>query len=220
MYKKIVILFITILSFSIVAGCLGNEENEGFSDDKMIGSVIDVKHEEEIVMVNTSEWEYRDVESNDEGELYLYYAELSADSLIKKEDGSNVSLQNIKVGQKVLIHPPRIDKFEGHAEEIILLDMTYEEKYEEVLSHLKDILNIVVIHEKGQSLSNEIITVGMDIEQLTAGSFIEYSEDYVVDYKEAFDLESLPVILVSNSEEVLLKTTDVEEVNRFFEELE
>lgn len=198
-----------------------------YEDDEMIGTVFSIDFDKEQLEVDISEWVKRDVTGlaiTDEG--YSYFAEITNRTVIKYEDGTVASLEDIQKGQKVLVHPPSEENYVGEAEEIILLDMTYEEKYRRLLSHHEDRLNVVVMYERGEELPfelqeplyEEVVSIVDDLDQNPVGAWVEYDENYVVDYKEELDIEQFPAILVFSHKELLFKTYDAEEVHEFFKE--
>ncbi len=96
-----------------------------YEDDKMIGTVLEVNKSENNIVVNISEWEKRDRKGpgiNDDG--FSYRANLTIETVIKHEDETEASINDIKKGQKVLVNPPRGDDFGGQPDEIILLEMS------------------------------------------------------------------------------------------------
>jgi co-chaperonin GroES (HSP10) len=216
-----------------ISACGKSEVNNGeypyghYEDDKMIGTVWEVKKSEDSIVVDISEWEKRDRKGpnmTDEG--YSYTAKMTDGTVIKYEDGTNASIDDIKKGQKVLVNPPRGNNFEGHPEEIILLEMTYKEKYSRLLSHI-DGLNLVVMYEDGKKLPFEmqepiyenILDILENKEERAVAAWMEYNEDYVVDYKEELGIETFPVLLVFNKEELVFKTYNVDELYDFFKNL-
>ncbi|WP_096153276.1 MULTISPECIES: hypothetical protein [Bacillus] len=192
-----------------------------YEDDKMIGFVWEVDDKESWVIVDISEWEKRKQGPNINSDGYSYQAFVSEDTIIKYENGDEANLHNLKKSQKVLVNPPnRNETYSGEATEIILLNMTYEEKFKRVLSHLEDKLNIVIIAEEGKPSTIELEDIISKINQETVGAYIPYDENYVVDYKEEFGIVKLPVILVTDHEKLLYKAYDVESVINFLNELE
>ncbi|MCG1021450.1 hypothetical protein [Sutcliffiella horikoshii] len=191
-----------------------------FEDNKMIGNVWDVSTGR--VEVDISEWEKRDRKGpNGTDEGYLYIAKVGEETTIKHEDGTEASIEDLKRGQKVLVTPPRGGSFEGTPEEIILLEMTYEEKYARLLSHV-DGYNLVVMYEEGstlpaelqESLYEEILDI---TDEEVVATWRPYDEEYVVDYKEELGIPEFPIMLVFDKEKLVYKTNDVEELYEFFE---
>lgn len=192
-----------------------------FEDDKMIGNVWDVSTAR--VEVDISEWEKRDRKGpNGTDEGYSYISKVGEETTIKHEDGSQASIEDLKRGQKVLVNPPRGGSFEGTPEEIILLKMTYEEKYARLLSHV-DGYNLVVMYEEGSTLPAELQeTLYEEILELTdkevVATWIVYDEEHVVDYKKELGIGEFPVMLVFDREKLVFKANEVEELYEFFEE--
>lgn len=241
--RHIRFLTFLLLSMMVVSGCGEGEENNSgdnssgdngeypyghYEDDKMIGTASTVNNKENIIEVDISEWTKRDWKGpNLTSEGYYYNARFSEDTAITYEGGTSASIDDIKNGQKVLVTPPaNDDNFEAHADEIVLLDMTYEEKYWRLLSHI-DGYNIVVMYEYGdpppmqmqEPLYENTVGILEGTEYDVVGASVEYDSNYVVDFKEELDIEQFPVILVYNQEELLLKAYEVEEVYEFFRSL-
>ncbi|RSL35398.1 hypothetical protein D7Z54_02210 [Salibacterium salarium] len=222
MGRNVVRLTILIMSTLLITACQEtkntDEESHGqYEDDKMIGLVREVDTENSVVSVDISRWEKRDRGNITTDEGYGISAEITDETILQYENTTEALLDDIKEGQKVLINPPKGNGFKGVAEEFILLDMTYEEKYKGLLSHLKDTLNIVVMYEKGETPPPQMDEKLMEkIEQETVMTWRPYQKDYVVDYKEELNIEKFPVILVFNSEELVFKTNKVEELYEFF----
>lgn len=215
-----------LLQASILTACLENDEETGeypyghYEDDKMIGFVREVNMDEKFIVVNISEWEKR----YERGPAmtsggYSYKALITNKTIINHQNGTERTIDDMKIGQKLLINPPRGSEFEGKPAEITLLEMTYEEKYSELLSHVED-LNIVVLHEEGHPVSNDIWNISRNIKQNSVGREISYSKDYVVDYKAEFDIEQFPAILIFNQEKLVFKSYRVDEVYDFFNNLD
>ncbi|THE11636.1 hypothetical protein E1I69_14395 [Bacillus timonensis] len=233
MGKRIPFLVIFLISMLYLSACGKNAVGNGeysyghYKDDQMIGTVREVKKSEDSIVVDISEWEKRD--SKGPGittEGYSYTSKINEKTVINDEDGTEVSIDDIKKGQKVLVNPPRGNEFEGYPKEIILLKMTDEEKYSRLLSHV-DGFNIVVMYQMGEKLPDEmkeqmygeILNILETKEQEAAAAWMEYDEDYVVDYKEELGIETFPAILVFKKEELVYKTYNVEEIYDFFKNL-
>ncbi|MFG6149390.1 hypothetical protein [Halobacillus sp. B23F22_1] len=137
--------------------------------------------------------------------------------MFRYEDGSSASIEEMKDGQKVLVNPPARYKYKGKTEEVVLLDMTHKEKYGEVLSQREGKLKVVVIYEDGRMMPSELDEQMLEnLNPSPLGSWIKYEEDYVVDYKEEFEIKELPVILVFDQEELLFKTYEREGLEQYF----
>ena len=221
----ITILFISACSVS--SGDNGEYPYGHFEDDKMIGNVWEVSRNTNSIVVDISYWEKRDSKGpNLNSEGYSYSAKLSKDTKIKNEDGSKASIDDIKKGQKVLVNPPRGNEFEGYADEIVLLEMSYKEKYSRLLSHL-DGFNIVVMFEDGEklpeewqdSIYGEVLKVLEGTEHKAVAAWVPYGENYVVDYKEELQIEQMPVILVFNQEKLLYKFYNVDDLYDYFKSM-
>ncbi|KMJ59112.1 hypothetical protein AB685_08600 [Bacillus sp. LL01] len=216
-----------IFCFSLLTACgtnpLTNGENpySHYEDDKMIGKVWEVSGNS--VEVDISEWVKRNRKGpNQTDEGYSYMANLTKETAIKFEDGKEASIEDMKKGQKVLVNPPSEGSFEGTPEEIILLEMTYEEKYARLLSHV-DGYNLDVMFEEGSILPSELQeTLYEKIRELAdeevVATWMVYDEEYVVDYKEELGIGEFPVMLVFDREKLIFKANDVEELYEFFED--
>lgn len=210
------ILSLTILLASLLLTACEDKPYGHYEDDKMIGTVENVDMDHNLINVDISEWHKRDVRGGIDDYGVSISVEITDVSVIRHEDGRSEKLENIKPGQKVLVNPPRGNKSKTVTEEFILLEMTYEEKYSRLLSHLEDKLRIVVMHEGNypEELDQRILrNMGQD----TVGSWMEYDDNFFVDYKKELNIEHFPVILVFSSEELIFKTYDVEELYDFFD---
>lgn len=218
MHRRIpAFLLVTIL---LLAACGENPYRQHYEDDKMIGFILEILPDIKVIEVDISEWEKRGRRGSITSEGYSYKAEINEETEIRYEDGTEANINDVKKGQKIMVNPSRGDNFEGEPEEVILLDMTYEEKYSRLLSHLDDKLNVVVMYEEGQSFPSKMDErILKNIEQKPVGKWMPYPEDYVVDYKVELGIEKFPVILVFSSKELMFKAYGVEELYEFFESL-
>lgn len=228
MRLKLPHLIISLLLLVVLSACgqgAGNGDGNSsgqYEDEKMIGEVWTVHENKSVIELDISEWVKRDSNSETE-EGYAYYASFSAETAVTYEDGTEASIDDIKNGQKLLVHPPaKGNDFEGHADEIVLLEQTYEEKYEKMLAH-RGGYNIVIIYDDANApgqmqdaLFENAGTILADTEQRLGAALIEYDPDYVVDYKEELEIEQFPVILVFGQQELLFKAYDEEKVYDFF----
>ncbi len=197
-----------------------------YEDDKMIGTTGPPDKENKILGVDISAWEKRHDGPVTTDEGIGYSAIYDEETIVRNEDGTDASLDDIKFGQKVQINPPREDSFEGYAEEIILLDMSYEEKYDQLLAH-SDGIRVVVMYDYGEKLPYEmqepLFEKANNILEKTGiqvgASWHEYNKDFVVDFKEELDIEQLPVILIYDREELLFKSDNLDEVYAYLESL-
>lgn len=211
---------------SAINGASSGNSSSSYDDDQMIGHVWTVDQTENIIEVDISEWAKRDSNSDtDEG--YSYFADFSKETAITYEDGTIASVEDLKNGQKLLVNPPmKGDDYKGHADEIVLLDMTYEEKYRKLLSH-REGYNIVVMYENEmlppeqsyETLFMEANSILQGTDHQVWASGIEYDPNYVVDYKAELNIEQFPVYLIFNETEFLLKSYTVDEIYSYFEDL-
>lgn len=238
MRRKTFLLMFLLIGMLAVSACGKGSENAGdassdesgeypyghYEDDKMIGTAWAIDKEKNILELDISEWRKRDWKGPDiTSEGYAYFADFSDDTSIIYEGGTTASIDDIKKGQKILVNPPANgDDFKGHADEIVLLDMTYEEKYGRLLSHI-DGFNIVVMYEYGNSpppemqepLYEEASTILSGTDHDIVGAYIEYDPNYVVDFKEELNIEQFPAVLVFDGKGMLFKSNDVEEMFDF-----
>ncbi|WP_047984343.1 hypothetical protein [Ornithinibacillus californiensis] len=221
-----------VIALFLVACNENAEEGEEYpyghyEDDKMIGDVREINKDEQIIEVDISEWEKRDRKGpgmTEEG--YYYTAKITDGTTFAYEDGTEASIEALKKGQKVLVNPPRGDSFEGEANEIILLEMTYEEKYWRLLAP-SDGFNIIVMYQPGERVPAEmeepmyenVLNILEGTEHSAGAGWVPYDKDYIVDFKEELDIEEFPVILVFNKEELLFKGYSLDELYTFLENL-
>ncbi|TFB15066.1 hypothetical protein E3U55_12500 [Filobacillus milosensis] len=231
MQRNIIFLIFFLFVISLASACSKSEGDYGdnpyghYEDDKMIGKVLEVNKGESSIVVDISKWEKRNSKNPWTDEGYSYKATITDETVIMHEDENKVSIGDIKNGQKVLVNPPRGDDFKGHPVEIILLEMSYEEKYARLLSH-NDGFNVVVMYEDGKKLPKEmqesfyknVLEILEGTEHRVNASWMRYDEDYVVDFKEVLDIEQFPVLLVYDEEELLFKTYRVDELYKFFKD--
>ncbi|WP_146137236.1 hypothetical protein [Planomicrobium soli] len=233
MYRRICWLVIWVFLLLLISACGRsidlNEANphRHYKDDKMIGTVWEIDNDDNSLIIDISEWEKRDRKGagiTDEG--YSYMARLSEETRMKYEDGRAASIDDIKKGQKVLVNPPRGNKFEGYPMELVLLEMSHEEKYSRFLSHI-DGFNIVVMYENGgtvpvemqDSLYGNVLDILEGTEHEAVAAWIEYDEDHVIDYKKDLRIEQFPVILVFDPDALLFKTYHADDLYAFFNNL-
>ncbi|MBM4763749.1 hypothetical protein [Bacillus sp. B15-48] len=224
---------IFIFTISFISACGESAEDNGeypyghYEDDKMIGSVSEVNNSGSTIVVDISEWEKRDRKGpgmTDEG--YSYEAKITDKTVIKYEEDNETSIDDIKKGQKVLVNPPRGDGFEGHPDEIILIEMTYEEKYSRLLSHT-DGMNIVIMYKDGETLPMEmqetvyenVMNILEGTEHRASAAWVPYDEKFIVDYQEELDIEQFPAMLVFDGKELIFKGYSVDELYDSFRNL-
>ncbi|MCR2807993.1 hypothetical protein [Paenibacillus soyae] len=190
-----------------------------YKDDEMVGTISSINAQSRGIEVDISEWTKRDVRGgvNDYGVSILI--EQMEDLAIRHEDGSEADFADLKVGQKVLVNPPRRDKQAAYqAEEVILLEMTYEEKYDSLLSPGKSRYETTVMSGKDNELTPEMREqlMGLLTSTNTNMSFGDvFPEHHIVDFEKELGIERYPVMLVFDHKQMLLKTYDVEELAEF-----
>ncbi|WP_157998051.1 hypothetical protein [Ornithinibacillus scapharcae] len=233
MLRRILFIIISLISMSFISACTNSTEVHEeypyghYEDDKMIGTVSEVNKSENSIVVDISEWEKRGrkgPDMTDEG--YSYTALITDKTLIKHENEKEAFIDDIKKGQKVLVNPPRGNDFEGQPNQIILLEMSYEEKYARLLSQ-KDGINIVIMYTNGTPLPEEMYEPLYDnvtkilegTEYSPSASWVLYDENYIVDYKEEMEIKQFPAMLVFNEKELIFKDYSVEGLYEFLRNL-
>ncbi|SDH83836.1 hypothetical protein SAMN04487975_108138 [Planococcus glaciei] len=200
----------------------GTSESRQFNDQELIGTIGETNPLAHSLYVDHTEWINRHVPSNqavpDIG--YGFQALITDETLMKFENGAPADLKDFKPRQKVKVLPPTEETTPVEIDQIILLEMTYKEKYERFLAPSKGSYNVTVLYEEGD-------LHGMDVEkifdklsegvELNAGQF-PYTENWVVDYKKELGIEKLPVILVFDTEGLIFKTYQEKELYKFFDE--
>jgi hypothetical protein len=184
----------------------------------MIGNIERVELENNVVEVDISEWSKRDIRGNVDDYGVTIPVKITDELMIKKEDGTLSNINSFEIGQKVLINPPKKsdDGIRYQAKEIILLEMSYEEKYKRLLSHQKGRYLTTVFVKEGDSLPAAMEDTLMGLLSKSPINFGVYQEDYIVDYQQELNIEKFPVILVFDNKGLVFKTYDVDELEAFF----
>ena len=216
MLKKVSILLF-LLSMLNLSAC-GNKPYGHYEDNKMIGIVQQIQPENNLFEVDISQWHKRDVRGSVNDYGVTITVPITDELVIKNEDGTLSDLSLIKIGQKVLVNPPK-DVIEGEykAKEVILLNMTYEEKYDRLLSKNKDKYLTTVFWGEMDTSSSELESKLIGLVSHSTINFSTYPEkNYVVNYEKELDIEKYPVMLVFDTEKLVFKTYDVDELIEFF----
>lgn len=216
MLNKLSLPLLLCLLLTLVA--CSNKPYGQYEDDKMIGNIGRVEPENNLLEVDISEWHKRDVRGNVDDYGVSIPVKITDDLIIKKEDGALSTINSLKIGQKVLLNPPR-GSDEGityEAKEIILLEMPYKEKYKRLLSSQKGRYLTTVFINEGDTLSTTIENTLMGLLSKSPINFGVYQEDYVVDYKQELNIEKFPVMLVFDTKGLVFKTYEVDELAAFF----
>lgn len=206
-----------LLGILLLAGC-SNKPYGHYEDDKMIGNLAQVELENEMVEVDITEWAKRDIRGNIDDYGVSIPVKITDDVIIRKEDGSLSNIKSLKIGQKVLLNPPK-RKDEGisyKAKEIILLEMSYKEKYKRLLSSQKGRYLTTVFVKEGDTIPAAMEDTLMGLLSKSPINFGVYQEDFIVDYKKELSIEKFPVILVFDTKGLVFKTYDVDELTAFF----
>ncbi|MCR8656071.1 hypothetical protein [Paenibacillus endoradicis] len=212
------LLFPLLICILLTLAACSNKPYGYYEDDKMIGNIERVERANSLVEVNISEWDKRDMKGNVDAYGVSIPVIITDDLIIKKEDGSLSNINSLKIGQKVLINPPRwIDEgITYEAKEIILLEMSYKEKYKQLLSNKKGSYLTTVFVKEGDSLPLTTEDTLMGLLSKSPINFGVYQEDFVVDYKQELNIENFPVMLIFDTKGLVLKTYDADEVVAFF----
>lgn len=142
----------------------GEQAARPYEEDKMIGEVMRVEIENgvEVVVVGITNWERRDYIGDMHRDAVIYWAEISDETSLRHENGDPATLEDVKRRQMVLVHPPRGDDYRGIAEEIILLEMFFEEKYYGFLPGGDLDFKITVMFEQEEGRPPEMSDIMMD----------------------------------------------------------
>lgn len=225
--NKIIFLASFLISVLILASCSEKTENNSskenvvFQDDKMIGFVETVNVEMKYIIMDINDWMYRDIPKDAAvATNYTLKVKIDNNTVLLREDGSKAEFQTLKDGQKILVKPPTEKEGNVIATEIVLLELTYNDKFKHFLSKHPNNYRIVMIYDKDNPLPYEFESMIRKINQDTTANFHEYKEDYAVDYKKEFDIKNFPVILIFDTEKLLYKTYDEEEALGFFNRMD
>lgn len=214
--KLSMLLFLIIILFALSA--CGYKPYGHYEDDKMIGIVRHVEPDNNVFEVDISEWHKRDLRGGVDDYGVSITVGNTDDLVIKNEDGTISDINQIKIGQKVLVNPPKNDKGSNYeAKEILLLEMTYKEKYDRLLSRSKARYLTTVFSKEDETLSEDMENVLMGLLSKSPINFGTYPEDYVVDYQKELSIEKYPVMLVFDHKGLVLKTYDVNELVEFLD---
>src|SRR5690554_6560830 len=121
MTKKIIIILFFIAFIGLTA-CT-NKPYGHYEDDQMIGTISKVDTDKSSLNVDISEWYKRDVRGDIDDYGVEVTVQITDDVVIKNEDDTLANIHHIKIGQKVLVNPPkRKSDREYTANEVILLE--------------------------------------------------------------------------------------------------
>ncbi|MFC4779182.1 hypothetical protein ACFO9Q_20510 [Paenibacillus sp. GCM10023252] len=214
--KKTVVMMLSLVLL-IVTGC-ANKPYGHYKDNEMIGFVESVDVDEQTINFDISEWTKRDISGpnmNDWGAGYT--AKLTKSTIVEDESGNPVNWQELKSGQKVQIIPPKTSN--DTPKKLLVLEMSKHELYKRagLLANNKGTFRTTVIDVPGGSnkLSNTVLGMKLEGGVNVGGS---YDSNQVLDVKKEFEVESLPVILVFDTDKLVLKTERLEEFKKFMEE--
>lgn len=114
---------LTILLISLFLTACGDKPYGHYEDDKMIGIVENVDAEKSQLVVDISEWHKRDVRGPGIDDYGVSIPiEITDDTVIRNNDGKSITIDNLKMGQKVLVNPPHENNSHYKAKEIVLLN--------------------------------------------------------------------------------------------------
>ncbi|HET7578196.1 MAG TPA: hypothetical protein VFK33_02860 [Bacillales bacterium] len=190
----------------VLSGC-----TDGFH--QMVGVVDAIHFQKNRLVLDVSDWMIHE-KGKQPFVGYGYVANIGKSTIIQSEEGKKVSLKNIKIGQKV-----RVVELEEHkfAKKITLLKMTRKEKLGDLLPGEKA-LNIVVLYTQAHTFNGKLDHLEMvfDNPRIDNVSYKPYNPNYVMDYKKAFGIRKLPVILVLDSHGLVFKTHKVDVLKDHF----
>lgn len=216
MPKRMFILILLSIS-ALLVSCASRPYGH-YKNNQMIGTVQSVDPESGSIEVHISEWHKRDVRGGVE-DYGVFIPIEEADKLVMShEDGSSADIDQLKVGQKVLVKPPKRIKDDSYeAKELVLLEMSYEEKYASFLSPSKSRLETTVMGGPGYKLTPEMEEqlMGLITNKNSMGFGGEFTKNHVVDFEKELGIEKYPVMLVFDHKQLLFKTYDIDELAVF-----
>ncbi|GBG08301.1 hypothetical protein PAT3040_02880 [Paenibacillus agaridevorans] len=214
--RKMFSMYLLVFLLLALAACSGKPYGH-YKDDEMIGKIGMVDIDNSVIEVDISEWHKRDIRGGiDDYGVYIKI-DVTDHLIIKNEDGTLSEIHQLKIGQKVLVNPPKkVDNSDYEAKEIILQAMSYKEKYAQLLSGHKGRYLTTVFVKEGDSLPAATEDTLMGLLSKSPINFGTYPEDYVVDYKQELNIEKFPVMLVFDNKGLVFKTYDVDELVDFF----
>ncbi len=188
----------------------------------MIATVITIDPGKDLLELDITNWHNRKLKGsmNSFGVVIEHHG--LSDTVLKDEDGGLVDIANLKKGQKVLVNPPKKedkDDEDYEVREIILLEMTFEEKYERLLAKNTGAYYTTIYFEEDDELPPELEDQLLSIAPKSPVSFAKYPIDYIVDFKKELNIDELPVMLVFDNKGLVFKTYDIGELLDFFNDL-
>ena len=209
-------IFLIAIALFFFSACNSENPYRHYKDNEMIGNVLEIQ-DEKTILIDISEWEKRGwMSSYNTDEGYFYTVKITDETDIMFKDGTNATMEDVKTGQKVLVNPPKRKEFEGSPKELILLDMTFEEKYAGLLP--SDGYRIVVMQQKGgiMSVEEEVSILDMlSLKPKINASWMEYDKDYIVDFQKELDIKEFPALLVFDEEGLIFQTSHIEELKAY-----
>lgn len=217
MCRKKYFMSLIICNFCVVlAGC-GTEYGH-YQDNKMIGTVQHVDLDQNVIEVDISEWSKRDIRGGIDDYGVVLSIEKTDQLVMLNEDGTLSDIDQLKLGQKVFINPPKTKNNSNYeAKEVILMEMTFKEKYKSLLSNSKKRYRTTVWETEQYPLQSETREKLMGLLSKSPISFGTYPGDYVVDFKKELEIERFPVMLVFDHKGLVYKTYDAAELAQFFD---
>ncbi|CAM4161844.1 hypothetical protein L1N85_13465 [Paenibacillus alkaliterrae] len=211
--------FLILAICLIITGCATKPYGH-YKDDQMIGLVGSLNERDQIIDFDISEWTKRDERGpgmDDWGASYE--ARVLPSTKIRNEAGEQLQWADLKLGQKVQINPSKTEEITDTPNELILIPMSEEE----ILGRMglfaggKGSYRTTIVYEKGVKQPYDAEYMEKEAPELFEGglSFLEYNPNYVLDVKEALDIDKLPMFLVFDTEKLVLKTNKLEEVIAF-----
>ncbi|MDQ8738707.1 hypothetical protein [Paenibacillus sp. LHD-38] len=188
------------------------------NEDTMIVSVLGMDTEKREIHLDIDDWVHRN-NTTGEREDIMHSQTVSYDetTVFDSENGL-IDPKNLKIGQKLAVSPTPAseterDRHAYKANKIFKVNMSKQERWKGFLSR-GDGFHTVVMYEEGTRPPFD----ELDFEKHVPISFKggiwwkAHEEGTVVDYKQEFGFEKLPVILVFNKDGVVFQTDNVEEL--------
>ncbi|RIX50303.1 hypothetical protein D3P08_20860 [Paenibacillus nanensis] len=210
-FRSLIICFLWV----VLAGC-GTEYGH-YQDNNMIGTVQHVDLDQNVIEVDISEWSKRDIRGGIDDYGVALSIEQTDQLVIKNEDGTMSDIDQLKLGQKVLINPPKTKNNSNYeAREVMLMEMTFKEKYKTLLSNRKESYRTTVWETEEHPLQPETREKLMGLLSESPIGFGAFPSGYVVDFKKELEIEQFPVMLVFDYKGLVFKTYDADELASFF----
>ncbi|UVI33304.1 hypothetical protein [Paenibacillus spongiae] len=218
MRKRNWAVFLIITLCWLAAGCSSNPYRH-YKDNEMIGFVSSIDQQNQTVIIDISEWSKRNLRGSSIPDYGVQYtAKVLPRTIIQNDAGTKLSLADLKTGQKLQINPP--DPKSETPDELLILPMSKDELYRSagLLSREKGKYHISVI-EESDSNPDYSLKAFQAIPGAMAGgiSWLTIDPNHVLNLKQEFSLDTLPVILVFDTKKLVLKTQKINDIKEFLE---